>query len=250
MLSEKVEDYINREVPTEILELIDTMKGKRSLIVVNHIKENGYVTNEQLLNLYNYTHGPRAVKDARDRGIPIKTVRLKLDSNPKKVACYVFDDISKISNNKLSGRKPLDKKMKDELALKNGKKCLICNENYELRYLQTDHRIPYDVIGENSSYSYEIDKYMLLCGSCNRAKSWSCENCKNFLDTKDESICKTCYWCSPLDYQHIAMTYEKRVPLVFSNDEIQLYEKIHKLSQQQQEVTQKTIIDLLKKSID
>lgn len=243
---ENVEFYINRKVPPEILKLIDEMKGKRASIAVNHIKEHGYVTNEQLRQIYNYKHGPRAVGDAKDRGIPIKTVKLKLEGYDKKVHCYVFDDISKIRNDKLSGRKPLDKKMKDELAAKHGEKCLVCNEDYELRYLQTDHRVPYDIAGENSSYSYELDKYMLLCASCNRAKSWSCETCYNFLHNKDEEICKTCYWASPLDYSHIAMKEERRVQLTFADDNIKIYEAIDALSKEQKKDIPSIIINILK----
>lgn len=248
-MGENIDDYIGKDVPPEILTLIDEMKGKRSLIVVNHIKEHGYVTNEQLLDIYGYGHGPRAVKDARDRGIPIKTVNTKSPKTGRTVAAYVFDDISQIRNDKLSGRKPLDKRLKDELSQIHGEKCSICHEEYELRYLQTDHRVPYDIVGENSSYDYELDKYMLLCGSCNRSKSWSCEQCTNFLNDKDEDICKTCYWAAPNSYEHIATKVERRSQLVFSAEELELYNKLLNLSRENNKELNEIINDVLKQAI-
>lgn len=43
------------------------------------------------------------------------------------------------------------------------------------RDLQIDHRVPYEVAGESNELKTE--DFMLLCGSANRAKSWSCEHC-------------------------------------------------------------------------
>lgn len=51
---------------------------------------------------------------------------------------------------------------------------------------------------------------MLVCGSCNRAKSWSCEQCPNWNDDKDPDVCRSCMWGAPERYTHIA-TVERRV---------------------------------------
>lgn len=249
-MEESLDYYIKREIPNEIEELIKQLKSKRALIVVNHIKEHGYVTNEDLLDVYGYGHGPRAVKDAKDRGIPIKTLSIKSPKTGRTIAAYVFDDITKIRNGILEGRKPLEKRIKEELAEIHGEKCYICTEPYETRYLQADHKIPYDVVGENSSYEYELDKYMLLCRSCNRAKSWSCEYCENFLNSKDENICKSCYWASPDSYNHIAMKNEKRLELVFSDNEIAIHEIFAYQAKRNNMSIPELIKEILKRSVE
>ncbi|AUI68090.1 hypothetical protein AL038_18250 [Beggiatoa leptomitoformis] len=59
---------------------------------------------------------------------------------------------------------------------------------FEARYLQVDHRVPYEVSG-NIVDKQDIEHFMPLCGSCNRAKSWSCEHCDNWKTEKSPSLC-------------------------------------------------------------
>ena len=67
---------------------------------------------------------------------------------------------------------------------------------------------------------------MLLCGSANRAKSWSCEHCQNWTDLKKREICLTCYWAYPETYQHIAMRAIRRIDLIWQGDEVKTYDKL------------------------
>ena len=67
---------------------------------------------------------------------------------------------------------------------------------------------------------------MLLCGSANRAKSWSCEHCENWKNIKDKNICLSCYWAYPESYSHVAMRQIRRVDLVWQGDEIVQYDKL------------------------
>lgn len=66
---------------------------------------------------------------------------------------------------------------------------------------------------------------MLLCAACNRAKSWSCEHCENWLVEKNPEICERCYWASPGDYQHIALRPIRRLDVVWEQDEITSYDQ-------------------------
>jgi len=93
------------------------------------------------------------------------------------------------------------------------------------RYLQIDHRIPYEVAGDASA-STKLDPldFMLLDASSNRAKSWSCENCDNLQTKHDLEICKRCFWASPEDYGHIAETPSRRAEIVWSGDETKEYD--------------------------
>jgi len=60
--------------------------------------------------------------------------------------------------------------------------------------LQVDHRIPYEIAGEQDEQDVEI--YMLLSPSANRAKSWTCEHCENWA-TKSPDFCVKCFWAYP-----------------------------------------------------
>ena len=93
--------------------------------------------------------------------------------------------------------------------------------------LQVDHRIPYEIGGEHDEK--DIDYYMLLSPSANRAKSWTCEHCENW-KKKDSSFCLRCFWAYPENYDHIAGKFEKIISLVFTGDEIDDYYKLIELS--------------------
>ena len=67
---------------------------------------------------------------------------------------------------------------------------------------------------------------MLLCGSANRAKSWSCEHCENWIDIKDKNICLSCYWAYPEEYSHVAMRQIRRIDLVWQGQEVAQYAKL------------------------
>jgi len=90
----------------------------------------------------------------------------------------------------------------------------------ESRYLQIDHRVPYLVAGDGSSATLDVAHYMLVCGSCNRAKSWSCERCPNGIGSKQAAVCKTCYWATPVAYEHVATMDIRRLDLTWTGDEV------------------------------
>lgn len=75
---------------------------------------------------------------------------------------------------------------------------------------------------------------MLLCGSANRAKSWSCEHCANWLDQKKTNICRTCYWAYPGDYTHIAMRNIRRIDILWQDAAVEVYDRLKKKTQELQ----------------
>jgi hypothetical protein len=112
------------------------------------------------------------------------------------MGAYTFHDISKIKAGRVGGRKAFSKKFKQELIELYGSRDIITRQVLDERYLQIDHRIPYEVAGDESG-PLDPKKFMLLDASSNRAKSWSCEHCENFLHKHDSAICKKCFWASP-----------------------------------------------------
>ena len=140
------------------------------------------------------------------------------------MAEYCFGDLDNITTGRVGGRVNFSKAFKKSLIAEHGSRCCLCNAYFESRYLQTDHRIPYLVSGDGAAASRNVSDYMLVCGSCNRAKSWSCEHCPNQLGSKDLKACANCYWASPLKYRHVATQDIRRLDLVWTGDEVSDYD--------------------------
>jgi hypothetical protein len=128
----------------------------------------------------------------------------------------------------------------------NGCRCAIYLEEFNERDLQIDHRVPFEVAGDDPENMDDPNSYMLLCGSANRAKSWSCEHCVNWLELKKIEICRKCYWAYPEDYEHIAMRQIRRVDIIWSGDEVNVYENLKKRTHE----LQKNIPDFIKEIIE
>jgi hypothetical protein len=108
--------------------------------------------------------------------------------------------------------------------------------------LQIDHRVPFEIDGDNET---DVESFMLLSSSANRAKSWSCEHCENW-QQKDRQICLSCYWAFPENYNHIAMLQIRRIDLIWLGEEVEKYEALKKqaiLNNQTLTEFVKTIID-------
>jgi len=217
-------------LPPEVIELLKSVSSKRARVVIEYILEHGFITTEELNKRYGYEHPPRAARDVREAGIPLETFRVK-SSDDRWIAAYRFGDFSKIQKGRLAGRKAFPKKLKDELYELSDGECAVCSGDFESRYLQIDHRIPYEVAGDEANLEWKTKEYMLLCGSCNRAKSWSCEHCANWLNDRSPQVCSTCYWANPENYVHIALREVRRVDILWDEHEIQTYERLKKLAQ-------------------
>ncbi len=213
------------EYPKEFLEYIKLIKNKRAKIVIDHIIQNGYITTEELEKKYNYKHAPRAARDVRETGIPLITYSIKSEDQ-KSIAAYKFGDLSKLQRSRIGGRVVFPKEFKTKLYSSAKHKCQICNGDFEERYLQVDHRVPYEVAGDTSHAERNIKDFMLLCGSCNRVKSWSCEHCGNWHEDKNEDACLSCYWGNPDNYNHIALNNIRRIDVQWSNEEVDFYDQL------------------------
>jgi hypothetical protein len=75
---------------------------------------------------------------------------------------------------------------------------------------------------------------MLVCGSCNRAKSWSCEHCANWQNEKSSQVCLKCYWANPENYVHVALREVRRTDILWDENEVELYEKLKESAVQNQ----------------
>jgi 5-methylcytosine-specific restriction endonuclease McrA len=215
------------DLPPEFLARLHALTGKRPKAVVDHILAHGFVTTEELKTQYGYNHPPRAARDVREQGIPLETFRVR-GTDGRRIAAYRFADPAQVRGDRLSGRRVFSREFKRRLIAAYDGRCAICRTPYEDRYLQIDHRVPYEVAGETPDGERELSAFMLLCGSCNRAKSWSCEHCANWTELKNPALCETCYWATPAAYQHIALQPMRRLDLVWSESEVALYDELQR----------------------
>ena len=226
------------KIPEELLNRIESITNKRARFVLDSIVKNGSITTEEI-NQAGYDHPPRAAQDVRDLGFRLKTIKVK-HTNGRSIAAYIFDD-GELEIGK-EGRRLLPKKERDSLIHAAGDKCQICGATYNL---QVDHRIPYEVAGE--SQSGKRQPYQILCGSCNRKKSWECEHCKNWLQIKSFDTCLSCYWADSTSYTHVAMQPQRRVDLIWTGDEVTDFERIRSEAENNRISLTEEIKSILKK---
>lgn len=237
-----------QKYPKEFLELCRSVTAKRPKTVIDHILKHGHITTEELKEKYGYNHPPRAVRDVREHGIPLETFRVT-GSDGRKIAAYRFGDVTKKRFKKMSGRTGLSKKIKEFLIEKYGCKCLIYLEDMDESELQIDHRIPYEVGGDGESVKLNPDDFMLLSGSANRAKSWSCEHCVNWQTLKKKEICLSCYWAYPEDYSHVAMRQVRRADLIWQGKEVEQYERLKKDAKESGQTIPGFVKEIIEKAI-
>ena len=175
------------ELGVDLQLALGRVTGKRAKAFVAYLVEHGSATTEELAEL-GYSHAPRAARDAIEQGIPVVKERVKNKAG-RSITRYKLGRPEDLRTG-LVGRKPFSAAFKIALVKRYGTKCMNCGLEFEPRYLQPDHRIPVEVGGDENDAERDPDNYMLLDGSCNRAKSRSCEDCPNFVD-HDEDVCAT-----------------------------------------------------------
>ena len=221
-------------LPKNFIKLCKQVTAKRPRTVIDHILKHGFITTQELKDKYGYNHPPRAVRDVKENGIPIEMFRVE-GADGRKIAAYRFGDSKKSRFGKLVGRTAFTKELKRALVEKHGSRCAIYLEPFDQQDLQIDHRIPFEVVGDEPNRLQNTEDFMLLCGSANRAKSWSCEHCANWLEQKDANICRSCYWAYPEDYTHIAMHPTRRLDIMWTGTEVEIYDRLKKKTEELQQ---------------
>lgn len=213
-----------KNYPKSFLDKLNAVTAKRPKTIIQHILEHGFVTTEELEQLYGYKHAPRAARDVREQGIPLETYRVK-SSDGRTIGAYRFGDPALVKNavSKEAGRTALSKALKKALIEKFGAKCFIYLQPMDEKILQVDHRIPYEIGGEQDES--DLDCFMLLSPSANRAKSWTCEHCPNW-EKKDVEFCVKCFWAHPENYSHVSGKEQRQIIITFTGDEIEDYNKL------------------------
>jgi hypothetical protein len=143
----------------------------------------------------------------------------------KRMALYRFADPDRVRRG-VTGRKAFPKALKAKMVAKDGEGCGACAAHYEARLLQIDHRIPYGIADAETEANQRVEAFQLLCSSCNRTKSWTCEHgCPNW-QVRDPEVCKTCYWFNPSDYLHIATSQRRRITVEWADAQVATFDKL------------------------
>lgn len=183
--------------------LRDLPMSKRARAALNIMLERGAVTTKVLQEEYGLDHPPRAIRDLKDAGVLVGSRRVK--ESGKTISEYFLEDLSAPSQGG-APRNPIRKADKDRIIAEFGGKCAVCGT--QASRLQLDHRVPFAIAGDPPVWTSETA--MPLCPSDNRAKSWACEHCANWVN-RDPDVCLGCMWCHPEDYDHVSMLPERRL---------------------------------------
>nr|WP_304322960.1 hypothetical protein [Bifidobacterium catenulatum] len=203
-------DYTGTPLPENYVKKLKAVTAKRAGSVIAAMLKNGSVKQAEL-EAMGYTHGPRAVRDVRELGFGVVTVR-----GADGFAIYAFDDPANNINQlaKSKGRTVLEKELRTALVAQYGARDFITLEHIDEDQLQVDHRVPYEIGGEPDHS--DLTQFMLLSGSSNRLKSHTCENCPNWMN-RDVTVCESCFWAHPENYTHAACREERPLLLMFSS---------------------------------
>lgn len=231
------------DIPPEVRAKLEAVKDKRPKTVIDHILQYGYITNIDLNQKYGYDHPPRAIRDVRELGIPLENFKVP-GPGKKMITAYRFPTDMTIEEGK-QGRRSFPKKLKHALLSRDGEQCQICKRGFPGNVLQIDHKVPYEVSGDKAD-KLNTEEFMLLCGSCNRAKSWGCEHCDNWIHTKSVFICSTCMFANPDNYEHIAMQQKRSLTLNWSGEEVQDYDLLKQQAYDVAQNVEEYVKDVLK----
>jgi hypothetical protein len=232
-------------IPKALLARINQVRAKRPRTVLAHIVEHGHVTTQELRDIYGYNHPPRAARDVRELGIPLETIRVTGEDG-RKIAAYSIALRPRTADDRLKGRRSFPKVFKDALTARYGPRCGICGAALHPRYLQVDHRVPYQVAGDRPEGDLRPRDYMLVCGSCNRAKSWSCGNLR---EGQRFAVCRSCYWARPDRYRHVALVPCRRLDLVWlGQDGVKVYDGLTRAAARQGNSVRELAMDVLRRA--
>ncbi len=204
-------------------EFIARNPGARASKALRAMLEKGSVTTAELLAM-GYKHAPRARMDVVDNGFTVKTTMVR-DADGSRMASYSLSSEAELRETQ-QGRSIIPKVFKAKLVEKYGEFDRLTGWQVTARALQVDHRIPYQIGGDDGLKNQDLSAFMLLTGSSQRAKSFSCERCPNFLKLKDPTVCATCYWAYPESYQHIAMRQVRQIQIVWQDEEADQFDRV------------------------
>jgi 5-methylcytosine-specific restriction endonuclease McrA len=207
-------------ISDELRVQIAAVTNRRARFVLDYIVEHGHITADDIQRA-GYREHRRAVMDCRDLGFPIINSRVRSPQGGT-VGAWTLDPDGTVGGR--AGRRQYPRAFRLLLLARANGRCEVCGAPQADRNLQIDHRIPFEI--DPGSGELVPDEYQMLCGSCNRTKSRTCEtDCPNW-QARDPEVCRTCMWASPDDYQHIATIPRRQVTLTWVGDDVGVYDEL------------------------
>jgi hypothetical protein len=198
------------DLPPQLRARIENVTNRRARFVLDHIVAHGFITADDIQR-QGYREHRRAVMDCRDLGFAIARVKA-----PGGAGAWTLD-LDADERARREGRTNFTKTFREALVARAGGRCEACGASQAARALQIDHRVPYEI--DPGSGEEVAGEFQMLCGSCNRSKSWTCEtDCPNWR-LRDPATCLRCMWGNPGDYEHIATVTRRQVTLTFDGPE-------------------------------
>ena len=214
-------------IDPEVRKLAEAWIAKRPkgrvATLLREILRNGSVTTEDLQRL-RLSEPRRARQDAIDRGFPVVRETV-LSTNGRHIASYSLGSAAGIIAGR-KGRAAIPKVFRRKLLAHYGSRDAITGAVLDPGVLTVDHRVPYQIGGDEGLAEQDVSAFMLLDGSSQRSKSWSCENCPNFLVEKSPQVCLTCFWASPERYEHIATENIRRTDIVWQGADVPVHDHL------------------------
>lgn len=198
-------------------------RNKRAIAVLKVLLKKGSISTDEISEL-GYEHPPRAIRDVREAGIPLITGSGTSKAG-RRMAVYTFGDPEDIQEGRIGGRAAFPKNFKAALIERYGSIDCITGATLDAKVLTIDHRVPYSIAGDRGLEGLDVEQYMLLDGSSQRAKSWACEHCPNMKE-KIIAVCEKCFWASPEEYEHIATEPYRRVDVTWQDADVPVYERL------------------------
>lgn len=228
-------------MPTYSAEFIEWAQAQpmsaRARKALEFMLEHGSVTTGDL-KAAGYDHPPRAVRDVKDAGIVVESKLVNVDG----VRMSRYTLVDSIGEGFLQ-RRPISNRFRDALFDAHDHHCAVCGGVFITRMLQADHRVPFAIGGDPEP---ELQHYMPLCGSDNRAKSMSCENCPNW-HVRDVTTCQTCYWHDPDNYDHVATVDERRLSITVRGQDASLVDHLAARAKSEGISLAKQVVEALRK---
>lgn len=209
------------EISDELRARIDAVTSPRARFVLNYIVDHGYVTADDIQDA-GYREHRRAVMDCRDLGFTIKNSRVRSPQGGT-VGAWTLDLDAELGAGR-AGRRQYPRTFRLRLLERATGRCEMCGAPEADRNLQIDHRVPFEI--DPGSGELDPGEYQMLCGSCNRTKSWTCETeCPNW-QARELGVCRTCMWAEPNDYQHVATIPRRQVTITWVGEDVTAFDEL------------------------
>lgn len=195
------------------------------------------------------SQAPRAIRDLKDHGIPIKTLeRISVPQAKTKVSQYAFGSVDDIVSTSKYGRMYNPSGMKEKLVRLHGRVCVFCGKKLSGQDMELDHKLPVNIFGDLSSVErLNPDNYQLVCRKCNRLKREATSH-GAFDDRKQGmDIVKQNYWYDPVRYRknkkgHL---FDQSIIVWNTNEDRQVYNQIEQYAEDSKKDFQEALKDMV-----